>query len=77
MKYSSYFQLGECIQRQPEVMKDIITLLVMHDYITCYAPLHYLLCFITLFVMRHYIICYEMCANLKTHQLKNLQEYRL
>ena len=38
-----------------EVMKGIITLLVMPHYIICYASLHYLLCFITLFVMLRYM----------------------
>ncbi len=38
-----------------EVMRGPVTLFVIPRYITCYAPLHYLLCIITLLVMRHKI----------------------
>ena len=50
---------SENTSRTKEVMEGIITLLVMLHYITCYAPLHYLLCSVTLLVMLHNITCYE------------------
>ena len=40
--------------------KLIITLFVMFHYITCYAPLHYLLYSITLLVILHYITYYDI-----------------
>ena len=43
LKFYCYFSPEECIASYKEVMPDIITLLVMLHYITCYAPLQVML----------------------------------